>query len=91
VYLAANRPNPFNPATRIEFGLGTAGSVFLEIFDPCGRRVCRLLAGEVLEAGVHVRDWNGRDDAGLPMASGVYLCRLETGGRIQSRSMMLLR
>ena len=72
-------PNPFNPRTEIEFSLAKAGPVELVIFDSRGRRVETLVAGE-LGAGEHVRTWNGVDQSGTPVASGVYYARLRYAG-----------
>jgi hypothetical protein len=80
-----NHPNPFNPVTRLRFALPAAGRARLAIHDVRGRRVALLVDGE-LDAGWHARDW--RAD-GLP--SGVYLARLEAGGAVLSRKLVLLR
>jgi hypothetical protein len=83
-------PNPFNPVTRLRFDLPTAGPVELAVFDLRGRRVATLVR-EWLGAGVHVRDWWGRDDRGRALASGVYFARLQAGGRSEVTKMMLVR
>ncbi len=77
--LYPNRPNPFNPATTIVFDLGQAGFVRLTVHDLRGQVVRRLVA-EARPAGRHGAAWDGRDDAGRPVASGLYVCRLETPG-----------
>jgi len=91
VTLAPNHPNPFNPATEIRFALPAAATVTLSIHDAAGRRVATLLAGRHLPAGQHRTEWYGRDDAGRPVASGVYLCRLEAGGAVMSQRLTLLK
>ncbi len=68
-------PNPFNPMTRIEFHLPHKGLTELAIFNARGERVKTLEAGE-LEAGDYARVWNGMDDGGSPVSSGVYYVRL---------------
>jgi ligand-binding sensor domain-containing protein len=88
--LLPNFPNPFNPETRIEYHLAEKGSVFLEIYDVTGRRVRSLVRGE-LDTGVHEQVWDGTDDAGRPVTSGVYLCRLAAGKFAISRKMILIR
>lgn len=71
-------PNPFNPSTRVDFSLASPGRVKLTIFDVAGRRV-RTLLDEHRAAGHHDLEWNGRDDSGRRLASGVYFYRLEAG------------
>jgi len=88
--LYQNYPNPFNPETQIAFDLPHAGRVRLEVFNVLGRRVAVLADGE-LPAGAHVLVWNGRDDAGQPAASGVYLYRLVTDETVLTKKMMLLK
>ncbi len=73
--LGANYPNPFNPETHIPFFLPLPSRVQLEIFDAQGKRVRTLLAG-FLGAGHHSLRWNGTNDRGEAVASGVYLYRL---------------
>ena len=90
--LAQNVPNPFNSSTLIEYQLMRAGHVLLTIYDPLGRRV-RILEDRVIGAGTHVRVWNGRDDAGRPVASGVYRYQLSlpAAGVERSLAMTLVR
>ena len=90
-FLAQNAPNPFNPVTEIRFGLPAPAAVSLTVFDVAGRRVRRLLAGEYLPAGVHRVVWQGRTDDGRPVASGIYLYRVEAGGYVATRKMTLLK
>jgi hypothetical protein len=78
-------PNPFNPDTRIAYRLPETGPVRLEVFNLLGRRVAVLVDG-VEHAGVH-ETWFHADR--LP--SGMYVCRLAAGGRIQTGKMMLLK
>lgn len=70
-------PNPFNTETVLRWGQPLGGSVGLYVYDVGGRCVRKLLDGPA-SAGVWEARWNGRDDRGLPVASGVYICRLET-------------
>ncbi|HKK69874.1 MAG TPA: choice-of-anchor V domain-containing protein [Candidatus Krumholzibacteria bacterium] len=86
--LLTNVPNPFNPSTQIRFELDRGESVRLEIVDLRGRRVRTLVDGP-RTPGRHEVTWNGRDDAGAPVASGVYRTRLIVGGDVLSRSMTL--
>ena len=93
--LAQNYPNPFNSETVIEYELPQSGEIQLIVYDVTGQRVATLASG-LREAGTYAPRWDGRDDAGRQMASGVYLSRLEaaavTGDRIvQTRKLLLLR
>lgn len=72
-------PNPFGTETAIEFELGRPGHLVLAIYDVDGRRV-RLLADGMLGAGKHALEWNGHDDQGRSVASGVYYYRLAGEG-----------
>ena len=78
------RPNPFNPATTIAFTLDRPGVARLRIIDAAGHSV-RVLAEESFAAGRHVVTWDGRDDAGRGMASGVYWAELTAGGGAAER------
>jgi len=91
IHLAQNVPNPFNPATTIEYRLPAASSVRLEIFDLRGRLVRRLRDGEQESAGRQAVVWDGRNDAGRAVAAGVYLYRLEAGNTRAARRMVLVR
>jgi hypothetical protein len=88
--LFANHPNPFNPSTTISYSLAAAGDVQLVVFDTAGRRV-RSLVNAAEAAGGHTVTFDGRDDQGGVLASGVYFYRLETGGVVRTRKMVLLK
>jgi hypothetical protein len=88
--LAQNAPNPFNPTTKIRFSLEQAGRARLAVYDARGRLV-RRLADEEFAAGPQEVLWNGRDEGGSPLASGVYLYRLETAEKVISKRMTLLK
>ncbi len=91
--LHQNAPNPFGAGgsgTTIVFDLPEAGAVQLEVFDASGRLVRSLVAGE-LPAGRHRWVWNGRNQAGLPVAGGVYFCVLEHSGSRLARQMLVVR
>lgn len=74
-------PNPFRLSTSIRFELPQAASVRLEIFDVRGARVALLKKGNILPAGGHATTWDGRDHAGGLAPPGIYLVRLEAGGK----------
>ncbi|RMH97292.1 MAG: choice-of-anchor D domain-containing protein [Calditrichaeota bacterium] len=95
--LEQNYPNPFNPATTIPYRLAERSRVKLEIYDLLGRRV-RTLVQAVEATGAHRQTWDGRDDRGHPVASGIYIYRLEAepvgapgAGFRQARKLVLLR
>jgi hypothetical protein len=83
-------PNPFNPSTRIRFSLAEGADVTLRVLDVSGR-VLRTLAVGRLEAGEHERVWDGRDDAGAPQASGVYLVDFRAGTARERAKLVLLK
>ena len=91
--LAWSHPNPFDAAsgpTQIHFDLPDATRASLQMFDVTGRQV-RLLVDEVLVAGAHVASWDGRNDRGEIVASGVYFYRLEAGEFSTTRALVKLR
>jgi len=86
----AAAPNPFNPVTEIRFELATAQQARLDILDVRGRRVARLVADE-LPAGSHTVRWEGRDQSGRDLPSGIYLARLVAGGAQSTVKLTLAR
>ncbi|MBU1950416.1 MAG: right-handed parallel beta-helix repeat-containing protein, partial [Candidatus Eisenbacteria bacterium] len=86
----ANRPNPFRTTTTVHFQLNKAGAVGLRIVDVTGRQV-RSLVNRSLPAGMHTSVWDAKDDAGDPVASGVYFYLLTTNGETQTRRMVYAR
>jgi len=73
--LEQNYPNPFNPSTQIRFALPEAGRVTLKVYSTSGQLVRALVDGEI-QAGRHVLGWNGRNQSGIPVASGIYFYQL---------------
>ena len=88
--LAQNAPNPFNSQTVLSYFLNAPGPARLEVFALTGQRVAILHQGPQ-QAGYHRLHWNGRDDAGRPVASGMYLYRLVTDEGVLTRKLTLLR
>ena len=88
--LRAATPNPFNPATEVRFELAAAGRARLEVLDTRGRLV-RVLADAQMPAGLQHVIWDGADDAGRRVGSGVYLLRLETAGTVDTGKVMLVK
>lgn len=86
-----NYPNPFNPGTRIVFDLPAREMVWLEIYDVTGRLVRRLVAGRELGPGPEEEFWDGRNEEGQRVSSGVYHCTLRAGKETISRKLVLIR
>ena len=84
-------PTPFNPTTTIAFELPRAASAWLRVYGVDGRIVRTLVAGAQIPAGRHQVRWDGRDDFGAAVASGVYWFRLESDGEHQTRKGVLVR
>ncbi len=85
-----NSPNPFNPSTTIRFTLPQFGKAELAIYSITGQRVRTLVSGALSE-GAHSVAWDGRDDSGKAVSSGVYLSRLSAGKHAATGKMVLLR
>jgi transglutaminase-like putative cysteine protease len=85
----ASHPNPFRMFTSIAYDLAQGSPVDIGIYDVRGRRVRTLVDREVA-AGHHVAKWDGRDDQGNGLSSGVYLCRIETQQSVTARKLVLL-
>ena len=88
--LLQNFPNPFNASTAIGYQLPEASEIRLSVYNLLGQEVRRLVEGEV-EAGTHVVLWDGRDENGTPVGSGIYFYRLKAGEVVRTRKALLLR
>lgn len=88
--LLPNRPNPFNPSTTFSFDLKYKDRVELTVFDVSGRAV-RHLVGGMKDAGHHEVVWDGRDDNGRGVPSGMYFYRMRAAGIVYSRPALLIR
>ncbi|MBU8920412.1 MAG: T9SS type A sorting domain-containing protein [Bacteroidales bacterium] len=88
--LHQNSPNPFNPITKITFDLPVQSMVSLSIYNVKGE-IVRTLVNEQLPAGYKKVAWNGKDNNGSTMASGVYFYRIVTEGLVATKKMILLR
>ncbi len=86
--LYPNYPNPFNPETRFAFDVPVAGRLSITITDLLGRQI-RTLANHHFTPGRYAYTWNGRDDAGLSVASGVYFYSIRSAGYSRHRPMLL--
>jgi hypothetical protein len=92
-HLAQSRPNPFRPETgpaEIHFTLAEPGAASLRVFDATGRQT-RLLMEGTLAAGEHLSRWDGRNDAGEPVSSGIYFYRLDAGTFSEIQTLVTIR
>ena len=88
--LYPNYPNPFNPSTTVRYFLAGEENVRLNVYDLTGQRIRQLQHGR-RHAGHHLLEWDGMDDSGTAVASGVYLLRLETERSLQTRKMSMIK
>jgi hypothetical protein len=88
--LQQNYPNPFNPKTNIEYQLPMETRVSLKIYNIMGQEV-KTLIDDVKEAGYHALIWNGLDNSGVAVSSGIYYYRMVTGSFVETKKMVLLR
>jgi flagellar hook assembly protein FlgD len=88
--LYQNIPNPFNPTTVIRFDTAREGNVELRIYDGSGKLI-RTLVDRHLPATNHEVTWDGRDDGGAAVASGVYFYRLVADGQRATKKMTFLK
>lgn len=88
--LYQNYPNPFNPGTTFRYRLPSRSTVKLEIFNIAGEKIATILNANQ-NSGYHEMQWDGRNDQGDLISSGVYIYRLSTGKQMQSRKMILMK
>ena len=89
--LHQNVPNPFNPVTEVHYDVPfEGGRVLLQVFDVSGRLV-RTLVDAARTEGTYSATWRGDDEAGRPVSSGIYFCRLSADGATQATKMLLLK
>lgn len=89
-HLKQNIPNPFNPQTTIQFSIPSAEFVILDIFDIQGHQI-RTVVNNVLNSGWHSVVWDGKDNNGQNVSSGMYIYRLKAGSFIEKKKMLLVR
>ncbi len=89
--LSQNFPNPFNPVTTIRYGVPSAQRVTLKVYNLLGEEVATLMHDEHKAAGYHVAIWDGRNQAGRMVTSGVYVYRLQAGQITMTKKMALIR
>ena len=83
-------PNPFNGGVQLPFSLGLSGETELVIFNSLGQRVQLLYSG-YMGAGVHQLHWDGRDERGVEVASGLYQAVLRAQGQVSVRGLTLIK
>jgi hypothetical protein len=91
INLEANYPNPFNPSTTISFRLPSSGIPQLSVYNLKGQLVKNLTADAPYPAGKHSIVWDGKDQAGQSVSSGLYFCRLSFEGKSSVRKMVLAK
>lgn len=89
--LKQNYPNPFNPSTTISYRLEDQSRVSLKVYNLLGQEVRTLVAGTTQEAATHNVVWDGKDNSGKSVASGVYMYRLEAGNTVQTKKMVFMK
>lgn len=89
--LEQNYPNPFNPKTTIPFSIPSGDRVTLEIYNVKGMRVTTLINGDFYSTGSYKASWNGMDDFGNRVSSGIYFARLRTDNYAQTKKMTLMK
>ncbi len=88
--LFQNHPNPFNQTTKIEFTLAKSGFVSITIYDILGRKV-RTVVSEHVPSGYKAVLWDGKNDSGKDVASGIYFYQLKVGGLSETKKLVLLK
>ena len=88
--LKGNYPNPFNPSTQIAFNIGSNDNVTVKVFSLLGEEIATVHNG-ILNSGSHEVTWNGMDNYGSKVSSGVYLYQVATGGKTLTGKMMLIK
>ncbi len=88
--LGSNYPNPFNPETTISYSVEKAGKVTLEIYNILGQKV-KTLVNDTKDAGSHNVVWNGKDQSGNKVSSGVYFYRMKNGTYSKTNKMILMK
>ena len=88
--LMGNYPNPFNPSTTISYAVAEDSHVTVEVYNTLGQLIATL-ADEYQKAGFRTVQWDGKDQTGRAVASGLYLALLRTGGTIATGKMLLTK
>lgn len=91
INLLSNYPNPFNPATTLQFRLFSSASISLDVVDLKGSVVASIYTNQFFSKGTHELKWNGVDDYGESLPSGHYFIRLHNAGSLITRKVMLIK
>ena len=91
LHLSQNYPNPFNPMTRIKFSIYRPTVVSLKIYNTAGQLVRTLIKDEIFQTSDHEVIWDGRNDFGKSVSSGLYFYRLDASGEIKTKKMIFLK
>ncbi|MFH0735935.1 MAG: T9SS type A sorting domain-containing protein, partial [bacterium] len=89
--LGQNFPNPFNPTTQIRFNLPEASVVSLAVYNVLGQKINTLINNKEFNSGSFNVTWNGQNDFGMTVPSGVYFYRIETPNFVETKKMMMLK
>ncbi len=89
--LYQNYPNPFNLSTKISYYLPEPADVSLKIYNSLGQEIVNLLNNEFQSSGYHILTWNGKDNYGMPVASGNYFYKLKAGNVVLIKKMVVLK
>jgi flagellar hook assembly protein FlgD len=90
VTLKGNYPNPFNPETTIQYSVKETANVKIDVYNTKGQKV-KTLVNEQKVAGDHTALWQGKDDSGNDVASGVYFYRLTSQNNTTAKKMLLIK
>lgn len=88
--LSQNYPNPFNLSTNIDFSLNSRQNVMVALYDICGNSV-RLLTSRIFEPGRHTVSWDGLNERGQAVPSGIYIYEVRAGNRSEKRKMIMIK
>ncbi len=86
-----NYPNPFNPTTTIDFALNKSSQVELIVYNALGQKIRTLMDGKIQAAGTHSINWDGRNDNGTKVASGIYMYQIKAGNQVETKKMVLMK
>lgn len=89
--LSQNYPNPFNPSTKLQFAVSNAEKVKVEVYDIQGKLVRTLVDYELYQPGNYEVLWNGLDNRGSKVASGVYFAKMQAGKFLQTKKMVMAK
>jgi hypothetical protein len=88
--LQGNYPNPFNPVTFVNFSLAKEAAVSVDVYNIKGQKV-KTLVNDIMSAGIHKIEWNGKDDSGKNVASGIYFSKMRSGRYTSTKKMILMK